>query len=123
MLRRKILGKCEPYHRHRPPGRHEIHRPCRLQIQEALHRLHRKSQDRREGDGCEGVRTPSLSLFCDQLVAGAADVDDADVWVFGEGTAQAGDEDLEAAGVEEVVIAPEGQEDVLGGDDAAAAFA
>ena len=77
----------------------------------------------REGDGCEGVRTPSLSLFCDQLVAGAADVDDADAWVFGEGTAQAGDEDLEAAGVEEVVIAPEGQEDVLGGDDAAAAFA
>ena len=26
-------------------------------------------------------------------------------------------------GVEEVVVAPEGQEDVLGGDDAAAAFA
>ena len=28
---------------------------------------------------------------------------------------EAGDEDLEAAGVEEVVIAPEGKEDVLGG--------
>ena len=37
--------------------------------------------------------------------------------------AEAGDEDLEAAGVEEVVVTPEGQEDVLGGDDAAAAFA
>ena len=37
--------------------------------------------------------------------------------------AEAGDEDLEAAGVEKVVIAPKGQEDVLGGDDAAAAFA
>ena len=57
MLRRKILGKCEPYHRHRPPGRHEIHRPCRLQIQEALHRLHRKSQDRRHGrDGKSAER-------------------------------------------------------------------
>ena len=37
--------------------------------------------------------------------------------------AETGDEDLEAAGVEEGVIAPEGQEDVLGRDDAAAAFA
>ena len=37
--------------------------------------------------------------------------------------AEAGDKDLEAAGVEEVVVAPERQEDVLGGDDAAAAFA
>ena len=46
-------------------------------------------------------------LFRKQFVAGAADVDDADAGVFGEGTAQAGDEDLEAAGVEEVVIAPE----------------
>ena len=36
---------------------------------------------------------------------------------------EAGDEDLEAAGVEEVVIAPEGKEDVLGGDDVAADFA
>ena len=64
-----------------------------------------------------------LSLFCDQLVAGAADVDDADAGGFGEAVAEAGDEDLEAAGVEEVVIAPEGKEDVLGGDDTAAAFA
>ena len=37
--------------------------------------------------------------------------------------AEAGDEDLKAAGVEEIIVAPEGQEDVLGGDDAAAAFA
>ena len=37
--------------------------------------------------------------------------------------AEAGNEDLEAADVEEIVVAPEGQEDVLGGDDAAAAFA
>ena len=37
--------------------------------------------------------------------------------IFGEGAAETGDEDLEAAGVEEVVIAPEVQEDVLGGDD------
>ena len=31
--------------------------------------------------------------------------------------AEAGDEDLETAGVEEVIVAPEVQEDVLGGDD------
>ena len=37
--------------------------------------------------------------------------------------AEAGDEDLKAAGVEEIIVAPEGQEEVLGGDDAAAAFA
>ena len=37
--------------------------------------------------------------------------------------AEAGNEDLKAAGVEEIIVAPEGQEDVLGGDDAAAAFA
>ena len=37
--------------------------------------------------------------------------------------AEAGNEDLEAADVEEIVVAPEGQEDVLGGDDTAAAFA
>ena len=36
--------------------------------------------------------------------------------------AEAGDEDLKAAGVEEIIVAPEGQEEVLGGDDAAAAF-
>ena len=71
----------------------------------------------REGDGCEGVRTPSLSLFCDQLVAGAADVDDADAGVFGEGAAEAGDEDLEAAGVEEVIVAPEVEKEVLHGND------
>ena len=35
---------------------------------------------------------------------------------------EAGDKYLEAAGVEEVVIAPEGKEDVLGGDDVAAAL-
>ena len=43
--------------------------------------------------------------------------------ITGEAVTEAGDEDLEAAGVEEVVIAPEGQEDVLGGDDTSAAFA
>ena len=77
----------------------------------------------REGDGCEGVRTPSLSLFRYQFVACSPDIQNLDAGVAGEAVAEAGDEDLEAAGVEEVVIAPEGQEDVLGGDDAAAAFA
>ena len=42
---------------------------------------------------------------------------------MGEAVTEASDEDLEAAGVEEVVVAPEGKEDVLGGDNAAAAFA
>ena len=36
---------------------------------------------------------------------------------------EAGDEDLEAAGVEEVIVAPEVQEDVLGGDDFALVLA
>ena len=39
------------------------------------------------------------------------------------GVAEAGDEDLETAGVKEIVIVPEVQEDVPGGDNAAAAFA
>ena len=42
---------------------------------------------------------------------------------MGKTVAETSNEDLEAAGVEEVVVVPEGQEDVLGGDDAAAAFA
>ena len=63
------------------------------------------------------------SLLCYQLVACAANIDNPNAWIPREGSAEAGDEDLEAAGVEEVVVAPEGQEDVLGGDDAAAAFA
>ena len=46
-------------------------------------------------------------LFRDQLVARSPDIDDADAGVFGEGAAEAGDEDQEAAGVEEVVVAPE----------------
>ena len=46
----------------------------------------------------------------------AADVDDADVGILGEVATEASDEDLEAAGVEEVVVAPEIQEDVLHGD-------
>ena len=71
----------------------------------------------REGDGCEGVQTPFLSLFRYQLIACSADVDDADAGVFGEGAAEAGDEDLEAAGVEEVVVAPEVEEEVLHGHD------
>ena len=62
-------------------------------------------------------------LFRKQFVADASDVQDLDAGIFGEAMTEAGDEDLEAAGVEEVVVAPEGQEDVLGGDDAAAAFA
>ena len=62
-------------------------------------------------------------LFSNQFVALSSVVDDADVGIAGEAVAETGDEDLEAAGVEEVVIAPERQEDVLGGDDAAAAFA
>ena len=37
--------------------------------------------------------------------------------IFGKGAAEAGDEDLEAPGVEEIVVAPKVQEDVLGGDD------
>ena len=52
-------------------------------------------------------------LFRDQFVARSPDIDDADAGVFGEGAAEAGDEDLEAAGVEEVVVAPEVEEEVL----------
>ena len=62
-------------------------------------------------------------FFSNQFVALSSVVDDADVGIAGEAVAETGDEDLEAAGIEEVVIAPEGQEDVLGRDDAAAAFA
>ena len=61
-----------------------------------------------------------MSLFCNQFVAGAADIDDADAGVFGEGAAEAGDEDLEAAGVEEVIVAPQVEEEVLHGNDFAA---
>lgn len=46
------------------------------------------------------------SLLCYQLVACAANIDNADVEVFGKGAAEAGDKYLEAAGVEEVVVAP-----------------
>lgn len=42
---------------------------------------------------------------------------------MGEEVAEACDVDLRASGVEEVVVASEGQEGVLGWDDAAAAFA
>ena len=62
-------------------------------------------------------------LFSNQFVVLSSVVDDADVGIAGEAVAETGDEDLEAAGVEEVVIAPEGQEDALGGDDTSAAFA
>ena len=62
-------------------------------------------------------------LFSNQFVALSSVVDDADVGIAGEAVAETGDEDLKAAGVEEVIIAPEGKEDVLGGDDVAAAFA
>ena len=64
-----------------------------------------------------------MSLLRDQFITRPPDIDDPDIGITGEAVAEAGDKDLEAAGVEEVVIAPEGQEDVLGGDDAAAAFA
>ena len=63
-----------------------------------------------------------MRLFRYQFVAGSSDVQDLDTGVAGEAVAETGDKDLEAAGVEEVVVAPERQEDVLGGDDAAAAF-
>lgn len=43
--------------------------------------------------------------------------------VVGEVATEAGDEDLEATGVEEVVVAPEVQEDILGGDDLALVLA
>ena len=66
-----------------------------------------------EGDRCEGVSPGFPRLFHNQFVACSADIDDADVGVFGEGAAEAGDEDLEAAGVEEVIVAPEVQEEVL----------
>lgn len=33
-----VLNLRGPHHWHRAPGRDEIHRPCRLQIHEALHR-------------------------------------------------------------------------------------
>ena len=46
-------------------------------------------------------------LFRKQFVADASDVQDLDAGIFGEAVMEAGDEDLEAAGVEEVVIAPE----------------
>lgn len=42
---------------------------------------------------------------------------------MGKKVAEAGDDDLETAGVEEIVISPEGKEDVLGRNDASAAFA
>ena len=58
-----------------------------------------------------------MKLFGNQLVSGAADIDDADAGVFGEGAAEAGDEDLETAGVEEVIVAPEVEEEVLHGHD------
>ena len=61
-----------------------------------------------------------LSLFRNQLVARSPDIDDADAGVFGEGAAEAGDEDLEAAGVEEVIVAPQVEEEVLHGNDFAA---
>ena len=77
----------------------------------------RRHCERRKSDRREGVRTSSLSLFRYQFVTCAADVDDADAGVFGECAAQAGDEDLEAAGVEEVVVAPEVEEEVLHGND------
>ena len=72
---------------------------------------------------CAVESTRSLSLFQYQFVACAADVDDADARVAGEVATEASDEDLEAAGVEEVVVAPEIQEDVLGGDDFALVLA
>ena len=56
----------------------------------------------------------------DEFIAFAADVDDADAGIFGEGAAEAGDEDLEAASVEEVIVAPEVKEEVLHGDNFAA---
>ena len=49
-------------------------------------------------------------LFRKQFVADASDVQDLDAGIFEEAVTEAGDEDLEAAGVEEVVVAPEGQE-------------
>ena len=62
-------------------------------------------------------------LFSNQFVALSSVVDDADVGIAGEAVAETGDEDLKAAGIEEVVFAPKEQKDVLGGNDAAAAFA
>ena len=63
------------------------------------------------------------SLFHYQLVACSSNVQDPDAVIAEEAVTEAGDKYLEAAGVEEVVIAPEGKEDVLGGDDVTAAFA
>lgn len=77
----------------------------------------RRRCERRKSDRREGVRTPSLSLFRYQLVDVSTDVDDADAWFFGEGAAETGDEDLETAGVEEVVVAPQVEEKVLHGYD------
>ena len=47
------------------------------------------------------------------LVPDASDIDDADVLVIRQFMAQLGDEDVEASGIEEAIIAPEFQEDVL----------
>ena len=63
------------------------------------------------------------SLFHYQLVACSSNVQDPDAGIAGEAVTEAGDKYLEAAGVEEVVIAPEGKENALGGDDVAASFA
>ena len=57
------------------------------------------------------------ALLYNQLIPCPPDIDDADTGIFGKCTAQAGDEDLEAAGVEEVVVAPEVEEEVLHGND------
>ena len=52
-------------------------------------------------------------LFHDQFVADAAHIDDADGVVFGEFVAELCDEDMQAALVEEGVVAPKIEEDVL----------
>ena len=77
----------------------------------------------RESNGCERVSPGSLSLFHNQFITYPPDVYDPNARVLGEAVTETSDKYLEAAGVEEVVIAPEGQEDVLGRDAAAAAFA
>ena len=54
-------------------------------------------------------------VLADEFVTDAAHVDDADVGVTGEFVAKFGDEDVEAASVEERVVAPKFEEDVADG--------
>ena len=69
------------------------------------------------------VTIKKKELFYDLLVTYLTDDDDADAGGFGEGTAEAGDEDLETSGIENKRHQTERQVHVLGGDNTVAVFA